>query len=131
MSGKGRKRSIFSILNDEETSETSSSRYTEHSRKSRSGRSISIIDEEVMNSTSRLVRCDCTECNGKMVDPRTKVIHEARDQSSQVTVPTAISEPESRNQGSQVSVTTAFDVLHLQDIPEADLEEQLEIDFEG
>ena len=71
MSRKGIKRSISSLLDDEETT-----------------------------STSRLVRCDCTKCNGKMVDHRTKEIHEARDPDSHLTVSTTFSESESRNQGS-------------------------------
>ena len=100
MSEKGRKQSIANILDKEETFAASSSRRIAYSRRNRSNRSISIIDEEDTPSTSRLVRCDCTECNGRTVDPRTKVLHESRDRGSQVTVPTAFSEPESRNQGS-------------------------------
>ena len=136
MSGKGRKRSIANILDDEETPEASSSRHSSRrsTAPSRRNRSMSIIDEEDTTSTSTftrpLVRCDCTECNGRMVDHRTKAVHESRYRGSQVTVPTAFSEPESRNQGSQVSVTAAFNVLHLQDVPETDLEEQSETDFE-
>ena len=113
MSGKGRKRSIANILDEEETSAASSSRRIAYSRRNRSNRSISIIDEEDTLSTSRLVRCDCIKCNNRTVDPRTKVLHESRDRGSQVTVPIVFNEPESRNQGSQVSVTAAFNVLHL------------------
>jgi len=64
-----------------------------------------------------------------MIDFRTKELHEARDPGSPLTVSTAFSKSESRNQGSQVSVTAVLNVLHLQDIPKVDLEEQMESDF--
>ena len=123
MSGKGRKQSIASILDEEKEEETSSSRYTAQSRKNRSSRSIYSVINEEPTSTSRLVRCDCIKCNGMMIDFRMKEIHEVRDPGSPLTILTAFSKSESRNQGSQVSVTVALDVLHLQDIPEVDLEE--------
>ena len=120
MSRKGRKRSISSILDEEETSEISSSRRSGRRSNAPSyrNRSISIIEDDDNTSSrrlARLVRCDCTECNGRMVDPRTKVIHEAR------------------NQGSQASVTAAFDELFLQEESEANVEKyewQSESDFE-
>jgi len=48
-------------------------------------RSASIIDEET-TSSRRLVRCDCYECNGSLIDPRTKLIHESINQDFQSTV---------------------------------------------
>ena len=77
-----------------------------------------------------------------MVDSRTKVLHElrdqgsqesattafneprSRDQGSQDSAPTAFSESESRDQGSQVTFTAEFDELCLQDIPESEYEQQ-------
>ena len=104
MSGKGRKRSISNILDEEETSSSrrSSQRSTAPSRRNRS---ISIIDEEVTastnrTSTSRFVRCNCIECNGRMVDSRTKVLHELRDQGSQESAMIVFDEPQLRDQGS-------------------------------
>ncbi len=108
MSKKGRKWSIFSILNEEKTSEISlswrlSQRFNASSIRNRS---INIIEEEEKNMISRwLVRCDCIKCNGRMVDSHTKVIHE------------------SRNQDLQVSVTAIFDELFIQEESEADVEE--------
>ena len=56
MSEKGRKRSIVSILDEEEEKKTSSSRYTAQSRRNRSSRSIYSVINEEPTSTSRLVR---------------------------------------------------------------------------
>src|ERR1051325_11390591 len=57
-----RKRSIASIINDETQVNRSSGRST------RKGR-------------TRL-RCHCSKCNGSFVDPRTKVLHDLKDQNS-------------------------------------------------
>ncbi len=98
MSGKGRKWSISSILNEEETSKIFSSWHSSwcFNMLSIRNRSINIIEEEEENTISRwLIRCDCTKCNGRMVDSHIKVIHE------------------SRNQDLQASVTVAFDKLFI------------------
>ena len=91
MSGKGRKWSISSILGEEESSRSTSSQRS--IVLSRRNRSLSIIDEEVITSSSRFVRCDCTECNSRMVDSHTKVLHESRDQGSQESAMTTFNEP--------------------------------------
>src|ERR1051325_11094879 len=78
-----RKRSISSVLDDDD--EPSSSR-----QPSRRNRSISsIINEETTPSVEpsynvrRWVICNCTDCNGQLVDSRTKAIHESRHQGHQ------------------------------------------------
>ncbi len=118
MSGKGRKRSIFSIFNEEETSKISSNRRSSwhFNIPLIRNKSINIIKEEEKDTISRrLVRCDCIEYNSRIVDSHTKIIHE------------------SRNQGSQASVTVIFDELFIQEELEADVEEyewQSESNFE-
>lgn len=76
-----RKRSVSALLSNDEESITT--------RSSRKSRAISrLIDEESEESTSimhthdrRMVPCNCSKCNGKLVDVRTKLSHEA-DQDS-------------------------------------------------
>ena len=117
MSRKGRKWSIFSILNEEETSEISSSRCSSwrFNTSSIRNRSINIIEEEEDTISRRLVRYDYIKYNSKMVDSHIKVIHE------------------SRNQGSQASIIAVFDKLFIQEESEANVEKyewQSESDFE-
>jgi hypothetical protein len=77
-----RKRSLSSILNEE-----SDRPYAIPS--SRRNRSIStILDEESSNQSSstpsrsgRLVVCNYHKCNGRLVDPRTKFLHESNQNS--------------------------------------------------
>ena len=84
-----RKRSVSALLSNDEESITA--------RSSRKSRAISrAIDEESEESTSiihthdrRMVPCNCSKCNGKIVDVRTKLNHEADrdsddDQDSEV-----------------------------------------------
>jgi hypothetical protein len=84
-----RKRSVSALLSNDEESVTA--------RSSRKSRAISrVIDEESEESTSiihthdrRMVPCNCSKCNGKIIDVRTKLNHEADrdlndDQDSEV-----------------------------------------------
>ncbi|CAB4422091.1 unnamed protein product [Rhizophagus irregularis] len=84
-----RKRSVSALLSNDEESITA--------RSSRKSRAISrVIDEESEESTSiihthdrRMVPCNCSKCNRKIVDVRTKLNHEADrdsddDQDSEV-----------------------------------------------
>ncbi|CAB5385362.1 unnamed protein product [Rhizophagus irregularis] len=84
-----RKRSVSALLSNDEESITA--------RSSCKSRAISrAIDEESEESTSiihthdrRMVPCNCSKCNGKIVDVRTKLNHEADrdsddDQDSEV-----------------------------------------------
>jgi len=110
MSGKSRKRSISSIIDEESSSNRRST------TSSRRNRSISIIEEESTPSRQS-VRYYCIECNGKFIDSRTKIIHE------------------SRNQGSQASISTTFRELDIQEESESEddfeeYEQQSEDNFE-
>lgn len=81
----GRKRSIASIIDDESTSNRPYA--TPSTRRNRSA--AGILSEESTSSqldtlftSNRLVECRCSECNGQLVDPRTKAIHEITNQNS-------------------------------------------------
>ncbi|RHZ65087.1 hypothetical protein Glove_319g177 [Diversispora epigaea] len=78
-----RKRSLASILYEDNTS-------SDRNRNSRN-RSISNIlgEESTLNqssSSSRLVLCNCPKCNGRLIDPRTKVIHDLSNESSEILI---------------------------------------------
>ncbi|GBC18001.2 hypothetical protein RIR_jg26760.t1 [Rhizophagus irregularis DAOM 181602=DAOM 197198] len=80
-----RKRSLSSILNEESDSRP----HAIPSSRIQRTRSVSnIIDEESSNQSyptsshiGWLVACNCSECNGRLVDPRTKTIHEINQDS--------------------------------------------------
>ncbi|GET61689.1 uncharacterized protein LOC107327733 [Rhizophagus irregularis DAOM 181602=DAOM 197198] len=80
-----RKRSLSSILNEESDSRP----HAIPSSRIQRTRSVSnIIDEESSNQSyptssriGRLVACNCSECNGRLVDPHTKTIHEINQDS--------------------------------------------------
>ncbi|GET51674.1 hypothetical protein GLOIN_2v1775288 [Rhizophagus irregularis DAOM 181602=DAOM 197198] len=80
-----RKRSLSSILNEKSDSRP----HAIPSSRIQRTRSVSnIIDEESLNQSyptssriGRLVACNCSECNGRLVDPCTKTIHEINQDS--------------------------------------------------
>src|SRR5687768_3782352 len=85
-----RKRSLSSILNDDNNGESASRPHAIPSSRIQRTRSVSnILDEESSNQSyptssrigGRLVTCNCSECNGRLVDPRTKTIHEINQDS--------------------------------------------------
>ncbi|RHZ82953.1 hypothetical protein Glove_102g71 [Diversispora epigaea] len=63
---------------------------SDRNRNSRN-RSISNIlgekstSNQLLNS-NRLVLCNCPKCNGKLIDPRTKVIHDLFNESSEISI---------------------------------------------
>jgi hypothetical protein len=83
-----RKRSIASLLDDiDEESPSIQSSSAGHSRRNRS--IASIVNEETTSSNRpssnirKKVICNCPDCNGKLVDSRTKEIHESTYQEYQ------------------------------------------------
>src|SRR5262245_19287850 len=75
-----RKKSLSSVLDEESSSRV----YATPSRIRRNRSTSNIFGEESLNQSSalgRLVACNCSECNGKLVDPRTKIIHEINQSS--------------------------------------------------
>ncbi|GBC26432.1 uncharacterized protein LOC107327733 [Rhizophagus irregularis DAOM 181602=DAOM 197198] len=81
-----RKRSVSSILNDLDDEESPSNQPSSTHR----NRSISsIINEEIVSSARstsnkrKLVVCNCPDCDGDLVDSRTKEIHNSRHQEYQ------------------------------------------------
>src|SRR5215212_1349138 len=94
-----RRRTVSALLSDDSNNEEITT-----TRTPRKSRAVSrILNEESEGPTSvtrsygrRLVRCDCSKCNGNLVDIRTKVIHEieensADDQDSEVVQDTPLS----------------------------------------
>ncbi len=82
ISRKGKKWSIFSILNKEKISEISSNQCSSwrFNMPLIRNRSINIIEKEEENMISKwLVRYDCIEYNGRMVDFHIKVIYKSRN----------------------------------------------------
>ncbi|GET54803.1 hypothetical protein GLOIN_2v1775288 [Rhizophagus irregularis DAOM 181602=DAOM 197198] len=81
-----RKRSVSSILDDLDDEESPSNQPSS----TRRNRSISgIINEEIVSSARptsnkrKLVVCNCPDCDGNLVDSRTKEIHDSRHQEYQ------------------------------------------------
>ncbi|EXX62768.1 hypothetical protein RirG_158660 [Rhizophagus irregularis DAOM 197198w] len=81
-----RKRSVSSILEDLDDEESPSNQPSSTCR----NRSISgIINEEIVSSARptsnkrKLVVCNCPDCDGNLVDSRTKEIHDSRHQKYQ------------------------------------------------
>ncbi|PKK67185.1 hypothetical protein RhiirC2_783848 [Rhizophagus irregularis] len=81
-----RKRSVSNILDDLDDKESPSNQPSS----TRRNRSISsIINEEIVSSARstsnkrKLVVCNCPDCDGDLVDSRTKEIHDSRHQEYQ------------------------------------------------
>ncbi|RHZ76897.1 hypothetical protein Glove_187g45 [Diversispora epigaea] len=78
-----RKRSLASVLYENDTS-------SDRNRNSRNRSISNILDEESTSNqpsnSSRLVLCNCPKCNGKLIDPRTKVIHDLSNKSSEISI---------------------------------------------
>ncbi|RHZ82389.1 hypothetical protein Glove_109g170 [Diversispora epigaea] len=78
-----RKRSLASVLYEDDTS-------SDRNRNSRNRSISNILGEESTSnqpsSSSRLVLCNCPKCNGRLIDPRTKVIHDLSNESSEISI---------------------------------------------
>ena len=91
-----RKRSISSIIDDDEGESSSSWSFaiSSHATSSHRHAVSDIINEETItnqpSSNRQLSICNCPECNGRLIDFRTKEIYEIRYQSSQGEILAAI-----------------------------------------
>ncbi|RHZ84629.1 hypothetical protein Glove_78g83 [Diversispora epigaea] len=78
-----KKRSLASVLYEDDTS-------SDRNRNSRNRSISNIFGEEStsnqLSNSSRLVLCNCPKCNGKLIDPRTKVIHDLSNKSSEISI---------------------------------------------
>ncbi|RHZ77570.1 hypothetical protein Glove_176g78 [Diversispora epigaea] len=78
-----RKRSLASVLYEDDTS-------SDRNRNSRNRSISNILGEESTSnqpsSSSRLVLCNCPKCNGRLIDSRTKVIHDLSNESSEISI---------------------------------------------
>src|SRR5215470_7065654 len=85
-----RKRSVSSLFKDSDNEEESTLSQPRQPSQSRRNRSISsIINKEIVSSAgpSRNIRkreiCNYSECHNKLVEARTKEIHDSRQQNNQ------------------------------------------------
>ncbi|RHZ76109.1 hypothetical protein Glove_203g5 [Diversispora epigaea] len=78
-----KKRSLASVLYEDDTS-------SDRNRNSRNRSISNILGEESTSnqpsSSSRLVLCNCPKCNGRLIDPCTKVIHDLSNESSEISI---------------------------------------------
>ncbi|RHZ67796.1 hypothetical protein Glove_299g114 [Diversispora epigaea] len=78
-----RKRLLASVLYEDDT-------FSDRNRNSRNRSISNILDEELtsnqLSSSSRLVLCNCPKCNGRLINPRTKVIHDLSNKSSEISI---------------------------------------------
>ncbi|RHZ75351.1 hypothetical protein Glove_216g173 [Diversispora epigaea] len=78
-----RKRSLASVLYEDDTS-------SDRNRNNRNRSISNILGEESTSNqpsnSSRLVLCNCPKCNRRLINPRTKVIHDLSNESSKISI---------------------------------------------
>lgn len=130
-----RKRSVSSILDD--LDEESSSNQPSSTRRNRS--ISSIINEEIVSSgpksnKRKLVVCNCPDCDGNLVDSRTKEIHDSRHQElyqdSQGTISSQVRQLEIGETSTPASAGRMIDESIRQESEESDNSNQDDVDDE-
>ncbi|CAB5394987.1 unnamed protein product [Rhizophagus irregularis] len=131
-----RKRSVSSILDDFDDEESPSNQPSS----TRRNRSISsIINEEIVSSARltsnkrKLVVCNCPDCNGDLVDSRTKEIHDFRHQEyqdSQDTISSQVRQLEIGETSTPASAGRMNDESIRQESEESDNSNQDDVDDE-
>ncbi|RHZ80856.1 hypothetical protein Glove_131g20 [Diversispora epigaea] len=118
-----RKRSLASVLYEDDTS-------SDRNRNSRNRSISNILGEESTSNqssnSSRLVLCNCPKCNGKLIDPRTKVIHDLSNESSEISIESfqnrqEIEESERIDESSSSKSTTLTQDVNLLEIEKDDI----------
>ncbi|RHZ77743.1 hypothetical protein Glove_173g28 [Diversispora epigaea] len=118
-----RKRSLASVLYEDDTS-------SDRNRNSRNRSISNILGEESTSnqssSSSRLVLCNCPKCNGRLIDPRTKVIHDLSNESSEISIESfqnrqEIEESERIDEYSSSKSTTLTQDVNLLEIEKDDI----------
>ncbi|RHZ69083.1 hypothetical protein Glove_290g103 [Diversispora epigaea] len=124
-----RKRSLASVLYEDDTSSdrNRNSRNYTYSR----NRSISnILGEELTSnqpsSSSRLILCNCPKCNGRLIDPYTKVIYDLSNESLEISIESfqnrqEIEESERIGESSSSKSTTLMQDVNLLEIEKDDI----------
>ncbi|RHZ78402.1 hypothetical protein Glove_165g31 [Diversispora epigaea] len=118
-----RKRSLASVLYEDDT-------FSDRNRNSKD-RSISNIlgEESILNqpsNSSRLVLYNCPKCNRRLIDPRTKVIHDLSNESSEISIESfqnqqEIKESERIDESSLSKSTTLMQDVNLLEIEKDDI----------
>ncbi|CAB4425452.1 unnamed protein product [Rhizophagus irregularis] len=131
-----RKRSVSSILDDLDDEESPSNQLSSTHR----NRSISgIINKEIVSSARptsnkrKLVVCNCPDCDGNLVDSRTKEIHDSRHQEyqdSQGTISSQVRQLEIGETSTPASVGQMIDESIRQESEESDNSNQDDVDDE-
>ena len=118
-----RKRSLASVLYEDDTS-------SDRNRNSRNRSISNILGEESTSSqpssSNRLVLCNCPKCNGRLIDPRTKVIHDLSNESSEISIESSqnrqeIEESERIDESSSSKSTTLTQDVNLLEIEKDDI----------
>ena len=118
-----RKRSLASVLYEDDIS-------SDRNRNSRNRSISNILGEESTSSqpssSSRLVLCNCPKCNGRLIDPRTKVIHDLSNESSEILIESSqnqqeIEESERIDESSSSKSTTLTQDVNLLEIEKDDI----------
>ncbi|RHZ75377.1 hypothetical protein Glove_215g15 [Diversispora epigaea] len=118
-----RKRSLASVLYEDDTS-------SNRNRNSRNRSISNILGEESTSnqpsSSSRLVLCNCPKCNGRLINPRTKVIHDLSNESSEISIESfqnqqKIEESERIDESSSSKSTTLTQDVNLLEIEKDDI----------
>ncbi|RHZ60874.1 hypothetical protein Glove_350g85 [Diversispora epigaea] len=116
-----RKRSLASVLYEDDTS-------SDRNRNSRNRSISNILGEESTSNqssnSSRLVLCNCSKYNGKLIDPRTKVIHDLSNESSEISIESfqnrqEIEEIDESSSSKSITLTQDVNLLEIEkdDIP--------------
>ncbi|RHZ87209.1 hypothetical protein Glove_39g5 [Diversispora epigaea] len=118
-----RKRSLASVLYENDTS-------SDRNRNSRNKSISNILGEELtsnqLSNSSRLVLCNCPKCNGKLIDPCTKVIHDLSNESLEISIESfqnqqEIKESERIDESSSSKSTTLTQDVNLLEIEKDDI----------
>ncbi|RHZ44279.1 hypothetical protein Glove_744g14 [Diversispora epigaea] len=118
-----RKRSLAFVLYEDDTS-------SDRNRNSRNKSISNILGKELTSnqssSSSRLVLCNCLKCNGRLIDPRTKVIHDLSNESSEILIESfqnqqEIEESERIDESSLSKSTTLTQNVNLLEIEKNDI----------
>ncbi|RHZ89048.1 hypothetical protein Glove_19g343 [Diversispora epigaea] len=118
-----RKRSLASVLYEDNTS-------SDRNRNSRNRSISNILGEESTSnqpsSSSKLVLYNCPKCNRRLIDPRTKVIHDLSNESSEISIEffqnrQEIEESERIDESSLSKSTTLMQDINLLEIEKDDI----------
>ncbi|RHZ76196.1 hypothetical protein Glove_202g13 [Diversispora epigaea] len=118
-----KKRSLASVLYEDVTS-------SDRNRNSRNKSISNILGKELTlnqpSSSSRLVLCNCPKYNERLIDPRTKVIHDLSNESSEISIESfqnrqKIEESERIDKSSSSKSTTLMQDVNLLEIKKNDI----------